>query len=63
MKIKGQYIDLARGKMFLEVSSLDTHTQKQTNTLFTKKRHPKTCFCKLTVKRNKSGGLKMSKSR
>ena len=31
MKIKGQYIDLAKGKMFLEVSSLETHTQKKTN--------------------------------
>ena len=29
MKIKGQYIDLAKGKMFLEVSSLETHTQKK----------------------------------
>ena len=31
MKIKGQYIDLAKGKMFLEVSSLETHTHKKTN--------------------------------
>ena len=54
---KVQYIDLAEAKMFLEVSSLDT--REQTNTLFTKKRHPKTCFCKLTVKRSKSGGLKI----
>ena len=42
---KGQYIELAKAKMFLEVSSLDT--KKQTNTLFTKKWHPKTFFCKL----------------
>ena len=32
MKIKGQYIDLAKGKMFLEVSSLETHTQKNKQT-------------------------------
>ena len=34
MKTKGQYIDLAKAKMFLEVSSFDTYTQKNKHIIY-----------------------------